>query len=64
MVTLNSSAIVAADYDSASRLLYLWFPNNGPYTFYGVPESIFYGLISASSAGSYYNSHIRGRYTA
>jgi len=64
MIALNSSAIRAADYDSASRLLYIWFPNNGPYTFYGVPEHIFRGLISASSAGSYYNQYIRGRFTA
>lgn len=64
MVNLNSSAIRAADYDSASRRLYLWFPNNGPYTFYGVPPHVYAGLISASSAGSYYNQYIRGRYAA
>lgn len=64
MIALNSSAIVAADYDPASRHLYLWFPNNGPYTFYRVPEHIFRGLITASSAGSYYNSYIRRRYAA
>ena len=64
MIQLSSSAVVAADYDSARRRLYLWFPNNGPYTFFGVPEHIFRGLISASSAGSYYNSNIKGRYSA
>ena len=64
MIHLNSSAIRAADYDSASRRMYLWFTNNGPYTFFGVPENIFRGLISASSAGSYYNSNIKGRYSA
>ncbi len=64
MFYLNSSTIVAADYNPASRHLYLWFPNNGPYTFYGVPERIFNGLISASSAGTFYNDHIRGQYSA
>ncbi|MDP1591082.1 MAG: KTSC domain-containing protein [Prosthecobacter sp.] len=64
MLTLNSSAIRAADYDPASRRMYLWFPNNGPYTFYGVPEHVFRGLLSASSAGSYYNQYIRGNYSA
>lgn len=64
MVTLNSSAIVAADYDPASRLLFIWFPDNGPYTFYDVPPPVFHGLITAGSAGRYYNQYIRGRYTA
>ncbi len=64
MVSLNSSAIVAADYDSDSRRLHIWFPNNGPYTYYGVPEHVFEGLVNAASAGTYYSDHIRGRYTA
>ncbi|MEZ5386496.1 MAG: KTSC domain-containing protein [Prosthecobacter sp.] len=63
MTHLNSSAIRAVDYDPASRRMYIWFPNNGPYTFYGVPYHIYQGLITASSAGSYYNSRIRGQYT-
>jgi uncharacterized membrane protein len=64
MIRLNSSAIRAAAYDPATRRMYLWFPNNGPYTFYGVPYHVFQGLISASSAGSYYNSRIKGKYSA
>ncbi|MBL9179468.1 MAG: KTSC domain-containing protein [Verrucomicrobiaceae bacterium] len=65
MCYFNSSAIVAADYDPASRLLHIWFTSKDePYTHYRVPEHIFRGLITAPSAGSYYNSHIRGRYTA
>lgn len=64
MVNLNSSSIRAVDYDPTNRRLYIWFPDNGPYTFYGVPPPIFQGLITASSAGRYYNQNIRGRYAA
>ena len=64
MVKLNSSSIRAVDYDPARRLLRIWFPNNGPYTFFHVPERVFAGLVSAASPGTYYNAHIRGRYTA
>ncbi len=64
MTRLNSTSIYAADYDAAHRLLYIWFINRGPYTYYNVPESIFLGLINASSAGTYYNLNIRGKYSA
>lgn len=64
MIRLNSDAIKAVDYDPTRRHLRIWFPNNGPYTFYGVPEHIFRGLIASSSAGTYYNQYIRGRYNA
>jgi hypothetical protein len=32
------------------------------YVFCGVPESLYRGLISASSPGTYYDQYIRGRY--
>jgi hypothetical protein len=62
MITLNSSALRAVDYDPFSRDMQIWFASGGPYTFRGVPPSIYQGLISAGSPGTYYNNHIRGRY--
>ena len=59
---LISSAVKAVDYNPETGHLKLWFPDNGPYSFYRVPERIYYGLINAYSKGSYYNNHIRGRY--
>lgn len=64
MTRLNSSSILAVDYDPSNRLLYIWFPNRGPYTYYGVPERIYEGLILATSPGTYYNENIRGNYSA
>jgi hypothetical protein len=33
------------------------------YVFCGVPSWVFAGLVSAASPGSYYDTHIRGRYS-
>ncbi len=62
-VPLNSSAIAEASYDPETQEMDITF-TNGPqeYTFYGVPETVFDGLISAPSAGRYYNSVIKGNY--
>jgi hypothetical protein len=62
MIYLNSSAILAVDYNMWSKDLTIQFTSGGLYTFHGVPESVFQGLVSASSPGEYYNRHIRGRY--
>lgn len=59
----NSSALSAAAYNSFSGVMELWFRNSGPYSFYGVPSSIFHGLINAESPGKYYSAHIRGNYS-
>ncbi len=47
MIKLKSSAIVAVDYDPDSRDLLIWFTSGGPYTFHGVPEDVFVGLLRA-----------------
>lgn len=64
MIHLNSSAIRAVDYDPTRRHLHIWFPNNGPYTYYGVPERIYLGLVRAASPGTFYKENIRGNYSA
>lgn len=62
MITLNSSAIAGVDYEEWSGTLVIYFHGSGGYTFRGVPWSVYSGLVSSSSPGSYYNSYIRGRY--
>ena len=63
MVSINSSAIRAVDYDESSGKLTIYFRSSGGYTFYGVPWGVYAGLVSSSSPGSFYNLYIRGRYT-
>ena len=63
MIPLDSSCIRGADYDPATRRMYIWFHGHGPYPFYGVPESVFTGLINAIGwHGEYYHQYIRGRF--
>lgn len=64
MIRLNSSSIRGADYNPVTRRLQIWFPNNGPYTYYGVPESIYWRLVNAASPGTFFNEVIRKNYSA
>ena len=38
--------------------------SGGPYDYYGVPQSVYEGLLRARSAGTYYNDYIRDRYAS
>jgi hypothetical protein len=60
LISVNSSAIRAVGYDG--HTLVVVFHNSGRYDHPGVPESVYRGLMSASSMGAYYNRNIRGRY--
>jgi hypothetical protein len=62
MVPVSSSAINAVGYDADTRQMNIEFKQGHTYTFCGVPESIFNGLLNAQSVGSYYDQHIRDRY--
>ncbi len=65
MPSLRSSAISRAEFNPASSTLTLWFvESGGPYDYYRVPESIYQGLLRAASAGSYFNTYIRDRYSS
>lgn len=60
MVAVDSSVIAAVGYDG--HTLYVEFHSGVTYPHPGVPYSVYAGLMHASSIGSYYNRHIRGRY--
>ena len=62
MPSLNSSAISWVDYDPWSRTLEITFQSGRTYTLQGVPEYHYIGLLNASSAGRYFNDHLRGNY--
>ncbi|MBL8570498.1 MAG: KTSC domain-containing protein [Phreatobacter sp.] len=65
MPFLKSTAVARAEYDYATSTLSIWFrESGGPYDYYRVPESVYVGLINARSAGIYFNSHIRDRYSS
>ena len=60
LVSVNSSAIRAIGYDGYT--LTVLFDSGRIYDHPGVPSSVHAGLMLASSKGSHYNRHIRGRY--
>lgn len=63
MPYFNSSAISRAEYNPATGTLTIWFvESGGPYDYYGVPTSVWEGLLSATSKGTYFNDYIRDRY--
>lgn len=65
MPFLNSSAISRAEYSAITRTLSIWFAESGgPYDYYGVPQDVYLGLLSAASAGQYFNAYIRDRYSS
>ena len=60
MISVSSSVIRAVGYDGST--LYGEMENGQTYDHPHVPESVYRGLMSASSKGRYYNRNIRGRY--
>lgn len=64
MIYLNSSAVHAASYNTNTATLTIWFQEGKRgYDFFGVPETVFRGLVTAQSPGTFYNDYIRDRYT-
>ncbi len=60
---VNSSAICAVDWiERPVGLLVIFTTSTTVYTYHGVPKSLFLGLLSAASKGTYFNAHIRDKY--
>ena len=65
MQYLNSSAIHAVSYNPASGTLEIQFTSSGRwFDYFNVPDSVYRGLLAASSKGRYFNTHIRDQYAA
>ncbi len=61
--SVSSSAIRSVGYDPASRKMEIVFRSSSQvYHYCGVPESVFKGLLQASSKGRYYQNNIKDRY--
>lgn len=64
MPYLSSSAIARVEYDAASLVMQIWFQGNSqPYSYFGVPDGVYRGLITASSAGGFYDRYVKDRYS-
>ncbi|WP_454054124.1 KTSC domain-containing protein [Clostridium sp. Marseille-Q7071] len=59
---VSSSNIYSIGYDAYSNTLEVQFHTGSIYQYYNVPQSVYNGLISASSHGSYLHSYVKGSY--
>lgn len=60
----NSSTIFSRGYDAARLVLAVMFKNGTIYHHHAVPPSVFNAWLEASSAGSFYNKEVRGKYAS
>lgn len=54
-----SSNLASVGYDPNSQTLEIEFHSGSVYQYSGVPQSIYQGLMSAASKGSYFDSFIK-----
>ncbi|QDD87437.1 KTSC domain-containing protein [Bacillus cereus] len=64
MVPVSSSNLASVGYDDSSKTLYVSFQNGRLYKYYAVPNSIYQGLMSATSHGQYFDRYVvKGGYS-
>lgn len=61
MIPVSSSNLVSVGYDPSTQSLYIQF-RTGLYVYSGVPESVYTGLMNASSHGTYHAKYIKNHY--
>lgn len=59
---VQSSNLRSVGYDAKNQLLEIQFHSGGVYRYFGVPESVYQGLLQAQSKGSYFGNRIRDVY--
>ena len=59
---VSSSDLQSVGYDATTRTLEVEFNSRSVYQYSGVPESIYRGLMSASSHGKYFHAYIKDSY--
>lgn len=59
MIPVSSSNLSAVGYDGHSQTLRVSFLNGMVYEYYHVPESLYQGLMTASSHGKYLDKYIK-----
>jgi hypothetical protein len=60
--TLNSTFLREASYDNSTSTLTVAFTNGRTYTYQGVDQATYQGLINADSSSRFFGSNIRGRF--
>jgi KTSC domain len=58
-IPVSSSNLASVGYDPATQTLEVEFLNGGIYNYSGVPSSVYSGLMSAVSHGTYFDRNIK-----
>lgn len=58
-VPVVSSNVAEVGYDPETRTLEIAFVKGGIYQYFGVPASIYNGLLAAPSVGRYFDVHVK-----
>lgn len=61
-IPVSSSNLRSVGYDSTLKILEIEFHSGGIYRYSNVAESVYRGLMSASSHGQYFQQHIKKVY--
>jgi hypothetical protein len=59
---VDSSNLNRVRYDEDTMTLEIEFNDGNQYQYFDVPETVYQGLMSASSHGKYFHSQIKGSY--
>ncbi|MFT4925853.1 MAG: hypothetical protein ACI8WB_001948 [Phenylobacterium sp.] len=62
MIAVSSSNVDSIGYDESNEIVYVRFLNNSEYTYSGVPQHEFDGLLNAASVGSYLHRNYKNIY--
>ncbi len=60
--SVQSSNLNSLGYDAISQTLEIAFNSGGIYQYYGVPLSVYQGLMAATSHGQYFHAYIKDVY--
>lgn len=60
---VRSRDLALVGYDHATSTLEVVFRAGGVYRYQQVPESVYHGLMTASSHGNFFQKHIKTQYT-
>ncbi|MBD2442754.1 KTSC domain-containing protein [Dolichospermum sp. FACHB-1091] len=57
--TVSSSNIASIGYDAEHQILEVEFSQGSVYRYFNIPQSLYQGLMSASSHGNYFDKYIK-----
>lgn len=62
-IYLDSTTVASVTYNPDDKTLEIEFQGGKIYHYRAVPQSVYYSLINAASAGKYFNENIRDVYS-